>query len=317
MGIQYLNYYMRENCPDNIRQISLSALRGKKIVIDTSIYMYRFEGEGSLIDGMYQMIALFRHYEIIPVFVFDGVAPPEKMDLLKQRKFEKDNAEFKYNETNKRLQYCNRGDINKITTEMKLLQKQFIKLKTKNINKVKELMNICGVVYLDADGESDQLCAKLVLDGHVYACMSEDMDMFVYGCPRVLRYFSVVNCSVVLYDFNAVLKTLKITNTDFKKICVVSGTDYNINNTQETSLPKTVELYNTYKNKHKTTDSFYDWLIKNTDYIKDVNKLHHTLSMFDLSKINIDKYKHVKIANSRINEYELRQFLKDYDFIFV
>jgi len=49
-----------------------------------------------------------------------------------------------------------------------------------------------GVSYIDADGEADQLCASLVLKNKVYACLSEDMDLFVYGCPRVLRYLSFI-----------------------------------------------------------------------------------------------------------------------------
>ena len=317
MGIQYLNSYVRKNCPDNIIQIPLSDLRGEKIAIDTSIYMYRFAGEGSLIDGMYQMIALILHHGIIPVFIFDGVAPPEKQDLLKQRRMNKDIAELKYNEANQRLKQCQGNEIKEITSEMKVLQKQFIKLKTRNINKVKQLMNICGVTYIDADGEADQLCAKLVIDGFVYACLSEDMDMFVYGCPRVLRYFSVINSSVVIYDLNAILDTLKISYDNFKEICVISGTDYNIDKTQETSLSQTIELFNTYKKHKNVNNGFYNWLINKTNYIKDYSQLKTTLSMFELSNMNMEKYKNIQIMNKDINNGELRRFLYEYDFIFL
>ena len=319
MGIQYLNSYVRKNCPDNIRELPLSELRGKKIVVDTSIYMYRFEGEGSLIDGMYQMIVLLRYYKITPIFIFDGVAPPEKHDLLKQRRLNKDNAEQKYNEAHSRLlSYpCPENEIIRITAEMKSLRKQFVKLKARNINKVKQLMNICGVTYIEAEGESDQLCAKLVIDRMVYACLSEDMDMFVYGCPRILRYFSIINSSVVMYDFNAILNTLQISSSDFKEICVISGTDYNINNKQETTLTKTIDLFNEYKQHNICKGGFYDWLKIKTDYIKDYNKLKLALMMFDLSDMCIDKYNVKNIVNRDINENELRRFLYDYDFIFV
>lgn len=320
MGIQYLNSYVRKNCPDSIRELSLSELCGKKIAIDTSIYMYRFAGEGSLIDGMYQMVALLRYYNITPVFIFDGIAPPEKYELLKQRKLTKDNAEEKYNDAQKRLQQyqCHESEFIKITTEMKSLRKQFVKLKTRNIIKVKQLLNICGVTYIEAEGEADKLCAKLVIDQVVYACLSEDMDMFVYGCPRILRYFSIINSSVVMYDFNEILKTLQISSTDFKEICVISGTDYNINNTQGTSLIKTIELFNNYKQRSIGIKiSFYDWLKSKTNYIKDYNQLKSVLRMFDLSDMCIDKYNVENIMNSDVNEFELRRFLYDYDFIFV
>lgn len=320
MGIKYLNSYIRKNCPDNIREIPLSELRGKKIAVDTSIYMYRFEGEGGLIDGMYQMIALLRYYNITPVFIFDGVAPPEKRDLLKQRKIYKDMAELKYIDAQKHLQQyeCSENEYARITIEMKSLRKQFVKLKTRDINKVKHLMNICGVTYLEADEEADKLCAKLVIDRIVYACLSDDMDMFVYGCPIILRYFSIINSTVVMYDFNSMLNVLQISSTDFKEICVVSGTDYNINNTQETNLNKTIELFNRYKQHNMTIKcSFYDWLKNQTDYIKDYNQLKTILMIFDLSDMTIKKYNIKFIENRRVNEYELRRFLYDYDFIFV
>ena len=48
MGIKYLNKYLQTNCSNSITQISLCELKGKKIVIDTSIYLYRFLGENAL-----------------------------------------------------------------------------------------------------------------------------------------------------------------------------------------------------------------------------------------------------------------------------
>ena len=42
------------------------------------------------------MISIFRKYDIIPLFVFDGKPPKEKEDLLIQRKIDKKNAEEKY-----------------------------------------------------------------------------------------------------------------------------------------------------------------------------------------------------------------------------
>ena len=98
MGIKYLNKYLQSNCSDSIKQISLHELSGKKIVIDTSIYLYRFLGENALLENFYLMISIFREYNIIPLFVFDGKPPKEKSELLKQRRDVKRAAETKYND---------------------------------------------------------------------------------------------------------------------------------------------------------------------------------------------------------------------------
>ena len=62
MGIKLLNKYFKNECPRAIKQKTFWELRGKKIVIDTSIYMYRFAGDESLIDGMYQLIMVLLYY---------------------------------------------------------------------------------------------------------------------------------------------------------------------------------------------------------------------------------------------------------------
>lgn len=79
MGIKYLNKFLRENVSKNaIKCIPMQELCGKKIAIDISIYMFKFVGEKSLVENMYIMLALFRYYQIIPIFVFDGKPPAEK-----------------------------------------------------------------------------------------------------------------------------------------------------------------------------------------------------------------------------------------------
>ena len=90
MGIKHLNQYLQNNCKNSIKQIGFSELKYKKIVIDTSIYLYRFLGENALLENFYLMISIFREYNIIPLFVFDGKPPKEKYDLLKKEKWIKD-----------------------------------------------------------------------------------------------------------------------------------------------------------------------------------------------------------------------------------
>ena len=46
------------------------------------------------------------------------------------------------------------------------------------------------------------------------------MDLFVYGCSRVLRYFSLISHTAVLYYMKGILEELDMTQTDFKEICV-------------------------------------------------------------------------------------------------
>jgi flap endonuclease-1 len=96
MGIRHLNRFLRENAADAIKMISLSEISGKKIAVDISIYMHKYAAENSLIENMYTMLSVFRHYSIIPIFVFDGKPPAEKKELLLKRREDRKTALDEY-----------------------------------------------------------------------------------------------------------------------------------------------------------------------------------------------------------------------------
>ena len=231
MGIKHLNRFLREEVQNSIKFISLAELSGKKIAVDISIYMYKYASEGCLLENMYLMLSTMRYYDIVPVFIFDGKPPPEKKGLLLKRKEDKQEAENEYNKLKKQLENKLIDDVEKqeVVTNMDILKKKFVYISKNDIEDVKKLIRAYGATYYDAPGEADELCALLVIKNKVWACLSEDMDMFVYGCSRVIRYLSLLNRTVVLYDTSDILNNLGITQKELREICVISGTDYNYN----------------------------------------------------------------------------------------
>ena len=55
------------------------------------------------------------------------------------------------------------------------------------------------------------------------------MDMFAYGCDRVLRELSLVTGKVTLYRTQSILIDLRVSMQEFREILVISGTDYHYN----------------------------------------------------------------------------------------
>jgi len=320
MGIKHLNKFLQEESKDSIKNISLSELSGKKIAIDISIYMYKYASEDCLLENIYLMLSVFRHYNIISIFIFDGKPPAEKKDLLFKRKEDKIKSENEYNKLKTLLQNTMNNDIEKqeIINNMDILKKKIIYINKKNIEDVKNLIRYYGATYYDAPGEADELCALLVIKNKVWACLSEDMDMFVYGCTRVMRYLSLFKHTVVLYDTKEILNKLGFSQKEFSEICIISGTDYNYaNNNNSPSLHKTLNYFKTYYDDNYTID-FYNWLLQNTDYITDYNKLIKIYEMFDLNKnhYNLKKFENIKIINGPILKEEIRQIIKKEGFIF-
>ena len=312
MGLRGLNRFLRANCQNNIRQLSLWELKGKTVVVDTSIYMYRFQGDGCLIEGIYQMVGLLRHNGITPLFVFDGKPPPEKSELLEKRKQDKLIAEKKFKEIKRYIANTQNDDeVADLEAEADQLRRKFVRITGKDISDVKNLLRIMGISYYESVGESDGICSKLVQKRQAFACLSEDMDMFIYGCPRVLRYLSLLKSSVVMYDLRGIMNSLRLPFKDFQDICVIAGTDYNVLSEDSLDLNRALKLYAQYS-KNRNEDGYIKWASKN-NYIKDIDTFMKVIDMFDTNKVVIDIS---CMTSSAYDKDELRELLSDYGFVF-
>lgn len=318
MGIKHVNRYLVDRCSKKaIFKTHLKIAEGKTIVIDTSIYMYKYMSQNALIEYIYLMISILLEYNITPIFIFDGKAPPEKRDLLRERSKCKKDAEKKYNELQKEIENPDVDSHLKkdIIDELESLKKKFIRIKEKDIIKVKRLMDAYGISYIVADGEADKLCALMVKSGNAWACLSDDMDMFVYGCPRVLRHMSLLKHTIIMYDFSKILNEIGFIEESFREIMVLSGTDYNIN--QKISLYDAVDWFNEYSNIYKNeekSDTFYQWLC-NKNYCEfNYDELLKIYNMFCLNENNnlyVDATNLTKIPNY----IDLKNLLRDDGFV--
>jgi flap endonuclease-1 len=248
-----------------------------------------------------------------PIFVFDGKPPPEKKNTLRLRKLDKQAAESKCAEL--KLELSNMSEDDPDRAEMAIaiekLKRQFIRINHASIDTIKQLLQASGVTYYDAPGEADQLCAQLVMSKVAWACLSDDMDLFIYGCIRVMRHISLLNHTVIFYNIYGILRELKMPMNHFREIAVLSGTDYNSSNI--TSLSSTLKYYNQYKSELNINKEFYDWLIDNTNYLKDYESLKHICEMFIVSDEIVDTQPQVSISDKT----KLVEFLKPHGFVFV
>jgi len=303
MGIKNLNRFLRENCTNkSINKVHLKQFANKIIVIDTSIYLYRFLSDEALLENMSLMISIFKSYKITPVFVFDGKPPPEKKQLLIQRLMEKKEAEEKFLNIQSTIESVTENEKLSLLMEMDKLKRQFIRVTEDDIRKTKDLMDLHGITYYESLGEADELCAYFVKNRKAWGCLSDDMDMFLYGCQYVLRNISLVHHTVLFYNTRKILNELEMTEKEFCQIMVLSGTDYNIHS--DTCLSETIKWFHEFKKycfHKKSTMDFYDWLFKYTKYIKDYDNLLKTYEIFQLKN------------NKNCNQLESTVFEKNYD----
>ena len=311
MGIRYLNTFLKKTCHKSIRNIHLSELLDKRIVIDVSIYLYQFEGDGLLIDNMTKFISVLQEYRIQPLFVFDGKPPIEKMKTVYFRRNQRRVAAEGCAELVERMQ----GEV--LPDEFDKLDAEYIKLRRSSVeitrdktDKIKRLFDEQNVPYCIAPNEADTICASMVLSKEFWGCMSDDMDMFVYGCGNIIRDVDITTHSAKLYVLPEILKDLNITYENFKRICVISGTDYNthhqthkqqlqitnnviapnIMSWKKTHVPSNITFYTAIKLFQRyqqtvkyPTMTFYSWL---KHYLKlniDYDELERIYNMFTIS----------------------------------
>lgn len=342
MGIRYLNGFIQRRCVNAISRSHLRDFVGKRIAVDTSIYLYRYSVEGALLENIYLMASVFRYYNIHAVFVFDGPPPPQKTEVIDRRRKKKDDAKQEYDRLASLINTTTMVEKEDIEETMRELKKQFIRLRDCDITLVKELLVSFGFAIIDAEGEADVLCANLSLKRRVDACLSDDMDMFVYGCPLVLRSLSLLNHTVVSYDTQKILKSIGLTQQEFKMLCVVCGTDYsasterhtkNTLDTVYTHLLRYKALTATDTEKyHNSGGGFYDWYMEQqqttssrttsaaaaaADNVSAITYLSNE-GMFDTTITGNTGYKQLVVLNrENIHRQRIIEIMTKENFIFI
>lgn len=316
MGIKNLNHFLKTNCLKNsIYQINFSELENKKVVIDISIYLYKFLSEDNLIEQLYLLINTFKFYKIKMLFVFDGISPPEKKNLLIERRNKKLKAKNEFDELTKELEIVScEGKKKELEIKMNSLKKEFIKITKQDIELSKNIITLCGENYIVAPNEADTLCAYLVLNKHADICVSEDMDLLLYGCPYVLRYLSILKKNGIIYNLSNILKDLNINFSEFQDICVLTGTDYN---DEKINLFDILNEFKKYAKQNNTIE-FKQWFLNNTSFCKNtkLEDYNSIKNMFLIKNSNNLNHFQIDYTSKEVNTELLKSILTNEGFIF-
>jgi 5'-3' exonuclease len=259
--------------------------------------MYKFLGDDALIEGMFNMLTMFRRHNVAPVFVFDGRPDYRKAGVLQRRAANKNAAREKYDALANPTGVVRRSYSQIVSKSpetpfdldaaMTSLKKQALCLQPCHIEATKQVLTMFNASYIEAVGEADEWCAALALEHQVWGILSEDMDYFVYGCPHVLRSLDLETKTVMHYDTEAILNDLGMSQHELREICVLSGTDYTIN---PISLFHTIECFDEYKAMHKSSNGFFDMMIDKHNM--DHAHTHAVLDMFvqsDSTEVHLDR----------------------------
>jgi len=227
MGIKEIKTLIKKHSPNGVTTQNLSQYANKTVAIDTSIYFYRFLAYGNHLSGFVRQILILLENNITPLYVFDGKPPAEKADVLQERKLRREKDLKLKAELEEELK------LTKDPNQVKVLQQhiydvnsRLIWVTSEHISSAKELFNLFGVPYLEANGEAEILCAKLCQKGYVDVCLSEDTDLMPNGACIFINGFKVNQKFVQEYKLETILEDMKLTYHQFVDLCILCGCDY-------------------------------------------------------------------------------------------
>ena len=227
MGIKNLNTFITNHAQESIQEVDISTLEGCKIAIDTSIFAYKFMYSSKFIDNFIQQVSHFTRFNMTPIYVFDGAPPKEKQDILNNRREHKEKLCSKMESLQEEisLKRKNKEDVKILVFKLADLKRKCITITRDDIMNLKNVFDILGVAYIQADCEADLVCCELYKRGIVQACMSNDMDFLPSGCGRLVRNYNLSN-NVMVYNLEILLNRLDLDYSQFVDFCILCGCDY-------------------------------------------------------------------------------------------
>ncbi|CRG94425.1 exonuclease I, putative [Plasmodium gallinaceum] len=229
----------------------------------------------SYLNFIEKMLDIINYYEIKVVFVFDGEELPEKKKENIIRKNRRDKAKKEAQEIIKKVK-------NPRSNEM-VIKKciQALSVTKEIIDNVIDFCKRKNIKYIISPYEADAQLSYLCRMGYISCVISEDSDLLVYGCPRVLyKLKNNGDCNEIslfpindLIDLNIINKIKNPFSNSFNEFYITP-----IKELEKSNKRKNCEKIN---DKEKNYDNIIKDYIENFCWPEELNKLKYfNIDMF-------------------------------------
>lgn len=292
MGIKDFYKYFKNEFPECFIPVSYDTFNYQKIAIDMMNLLYVY-GSGaqpnSWMTGIIRFLISLRKLFIHPVCVFDGKTHPLKLDTVQKRKDIRNRGKERIENIQNKLEHYKATneilpeleiwiqDTTKRNPEMgfrstlsgnllvekieNVLEKQSrnynLHFTTEEVELLKKIIQHMGITVITAPYDGEALCSRLNTTGQVAAVISNDSDVFFFGCDRVITKFNEKGgYSLKLDD---VLQKLELSFEEFTDLCFICGTDFN-GNIKGIGFIKGLQLIRKYKSIHHPEFPYKEWI---------------------------------------------------------
>jgi len=275
MGVRKLKEWINWIVPEAKQSPNWDDLSGKCVAVDIMNIIFDVKGiKIPLLPYIALFISELKKLNISPVFVFDGPPPDIKKSITTKRQ---------------EKTFAAKALIDKGETKINLnTYRDSIVVDRNDRQNVKKLCYACGIPFINAKHEADDVLANLSKTGEVYAVISSDMDMLARGVKLLISpdimYRQILypgeSFGWIEYDLTLILKKSRLNESQFTKMCVLMGCDY-------TEGCISINYHSAYM-MAKRFDNIIDMLnlVKITNYlpyIKAYNQLTYSDTLDNLS----------------------------------
>ena len=300
------------------KEISISDLKGKILVIDAHNILYQFlttirGPDGTVLTGnngivTSHLIGLFSRTTSLMeaglklAFVFDGKPPEIKRKTMEIRKSIKQQASLQLKEAQEA------GD----EVSMKKFAARTARLTKEMIQDSIKLIQALGLPVIQAPSEGEAQATYIVKQGDAHATVSQDYDNLIFGCPILIRNLSIagkrkkkgtlgyqtVKPEVILLQ--DVLDELQLTNDQLIVLAILVGTDYNPGGVKGIGPKKGLKLVKEHKDDFSAIfkEAKWDEVYPDIDW----KEIYDTIKDIPVT----DDY---QLEWKNLNEEEIRQLL--------
>lgn len=312
MGIRGLNNLIKKYAPDAISEKEISLYKGSKIAVDCSILLYKFKyasrTSNSHIIGIANRIKYYFMNGILPIFVFDGVPPEAKKNVLVKRQANKEKMYVRIEQLREKVPETD-DEKKLIKDEIEKLTSQLIVIKKKDVEECKEFLKISGIPYCNAPEDAEKYCAFLQKNGLVDYTVTDDTDATTFGCKKILK--TGISRYITEIDTDMILSKFEMTMDSFVDFCILSGCDY----TEPIPQIGPVTSFNLIR-KHKCIEEVLKTINKKSDnFDYAISRKIFTEFEYDVpevfTKMPCDKEKLISFLNDKeVKENIISKFIK-------
>lgn len=278
MGIKGLSVILKKyfDCK-HVAVVPSTCFSGKTLAVDAASIVYPSKVKGhSYVESLVEFVTYLRERQILSIFVFDGVKPPEKDKERQRRASASKQQHDRVDVLEEALsEYQKTGTIHteligindNLNRDRKLVQSNFdfqgvkryvdklrshiIQVTDEDYYCLQRVLKIFGIPYVTAPSEAEMYCSKLVRHGLADAVYTVDSDALACLADRVVK--GVRGDNFLVIDLNFILETLAITGEMWRDLCIMCGTDFN-DNVAKIGPIKSLDLIRKYKSLEAISD---------------------------------------------------------------